>query len=200
MQAGAEGIFKCRGENKMKTLWIKKSISYDGSQLRPLFAYLEHGIMGDSVVAFRGPCKVDFKNMIDGEDLLAKSEIQGSNMLHFIFEIFDRNLITGVFLQRLFASIVIDVLHDNTESKKFLREGDDIYYGKKKLSISIASNSSRSTMIHFAVNISNKGTPVPTCSLSDFSIEAKDFANECLRKIQKEYVSICEATVKVRPL
>jgi len=183
----------------LKTKWINKKIMYTGSELRSLYAYLEHGILGDSIIAFRGPCKVEFSEMVDGEDLLEKSKIEGSDMVHFIFEIFDRPLFCGVLLQRLFASVVIDVLQELSKKPlNLIRCGDDIYQSKKKLSISIATRSPNSSMIHFAVNVSNKGTPVETCCLSDFSIDAKKFAELCLKSIQAEYESILIATQKVK--
>lgn len=183
----------------MKSFFIEQQFEYDGSQLRSLYAYLNHSILGNSIIAWAGPCRVDFDKMIDGEDLLQKSAICGDFMLHFIIEIFDQNLMTGVSLQRLFASIVKEYLEKKTQ-QIFLREGDDIYWNNKKLSISIASTSPRSTMIHFAINISNQGTPVPTCSLSDFNLSSTEVAQSLLESFKKEFISVQEATWKVKNL
>src|SRR5262245_5019830 len=128
----------------IKTKWIEKRIDYDGGQLRSLWNYLEQGILGDSAVAFRGACDISFEKMVDGEDLLDKSVIRGSDMVHFIAEIFDSKLVTAVALQRLLASIVrdsIESLAPQTKGK-WLRDGDDLFIdgaslsdGGKKLSI-----------------------------------------------------------------
>lgn len=183
----------------LKTKWIAKKIPYTGQELRSLYAYLEHGVLGNSVISFRGPCSVDFQHMVDGEDFLEQSAIEGSDMVHFIFEIFDQSLLSGVLLQRLFAGIVRDAIAELAKKPVELRRsGDDIYWGKKKLSISIATRSISSVLIHFAVNVKNEGTPVPTCALDDFGIPAKKFAEICLSKIQEEFASIVEATQKVR--
>ena len=183
----------------MKTLFIKEKIKYDGTQLKSLFAYLSHKVQGDSCVSFIGPCDISFDHMVDGEDLLEKAEIRGSEMLHFIFEIFDRELVSGVFLQRLFASIAADEIYKASKTK-LTREGDDLYLGDKKLSISIATKSPVSVMVHFAMNISNSGTPVPTLSLEDLKINPVIFAESLLIQISKEYESILTARVKVRPV
>ena len=189
----------------LKTKWINKKINYDGTQLRSLFAYLDHRVLGDSVVAFRGSCDVNFDHMVDGEDLLEKSRIQGSDMIHFIFEIFDRPLIVGVLLQRLFASIAGDVIHELSKKDFTIRRsGDDLYFDfgankkNRKLSISIATRSTNSVLIHFAVNISNSGTPVPTACLNDLGLQPRKFAEACLLRVQSEYNSIIEATQKVK--
>src|SRR5688572_14893236 len=118
---------------------------YDGTQLRSLWNYLEHGILGDSVTAWVAPCSVDFEHMVDGEDLLAESKIEGSKMVHFIVEKFDTSLFAAVSLQRLFASITMDWLKAWAPKKdlavKLTRRGDDIFLDGKKLSISIATQS-----------------------------------------------------------
>lgn len=187
----------------MKNYFVNEKIKYDGSQLQPLYAYLNYGVLGDSIIAWVGACHVDFKHMIDGEDLIASAKIAGDEMLHFIVEIFHRELASGVLLQRLMASIVKDILEEKSkvlEKESLARDGDDLYWGDRKLSISIASKSSVSSQIHFAVNITNTGTPVKTCALQDFAVDAKDFALEVMAAVTAEWESIVEATQKVRPL
>ncbi len=186
----------------MKTKWLKQTDLYDGTQLRSLYAYLDHKILGDSAVAWAGPCDVSFEHMVDGEDLLDRSMIRGSNMVHFIIEVFDQSLMSGVLLQRLFANIVRDVLIELSPMKslEILRTGDDLYWKNKKLSISIATRSPVSTMVHFAINISAKGTPVDAGGLEDLKVNVMDFANRCLEILKSEYESSLDATRKVRPV
>lgn len=187
----------------MQTSWIDETIHYDGTQLKPLFAYLEWGILGDSIVSWKGSCDVSFEHMVDGEDLIAESAIAGSEMIHFIMEVFDRELATGVLLQRIFAAIVKDLLVELSsvlEVDSLVRDGDDLYWGDRKLSISIASRSAVSTMVHFAVNVSNQGTPVKTCSLEDLGVDPKEFAGAAMDALTLEWSSVLKATRKVRPL
>lgn len=182
--------------------FLKQKEAYDGTQLRSLYAYLQHELLGDSCVAWRGACKISFEHMVDGEDLLEKAAIRGSDMVHFIAEIFDAQLLSGVLLQRLLATIVRDVILDQTSVKdlKLSRSGDDLYWGKKKLTISIATKSPVSTLVHFAINVSNKGTPVETASLEDFKIKPDVFAKKVLEILQAEYETSVIATKKVRPV
>lgn len=181
----------------MKTQFIEKEFKYDGQQLAPLFNYMQYKLLGDSCVAWIGPCDIPFDHMMDGEDLLEKSQIKGSKMLHFVFEIFDRELATGVFLQRLFAAIVqAEILVKS--HVPLSRKGDDLYLEDKKLSISIATRSSNSVLVHFAMNILSEGTPVKTCCLENFGIEPKTLARALLERISSEYQDILKATYKVR--
>ena len=184
----------------MKTKWLAKKMNYDGTQLHSLFAYLKYGVLGDSCIAWRGPCSVSFEHMVDGEDLLAGSAIRGSDMVHFIIEFFDQKLFSGVLLQRLFANIVRDVLAEMTKKKSasISRSGDDLYFEGGKLSISIATSSPVSTLVHFAINVSNKGTPVKTACLGDLGIAPDIFAKKCLKALSAEFESCQIATQKVR--
>lgn len=187
----------------MKSKYIKKSFAYTGEQLRPHFTYENFGLLGDSIVAWIGPCEIPFKHMVDLEDVLSKSAIRGDRMLHFIVEIFNQSLLSAVSLQRLLACIVKDEIEIRLSDKsevRLNREGDDVFWTSRKLTISIASISSVSTQIHFAVNVNNRGTPVKTAALDDFKINSQNFAKAILEKFSKEYNSIIEATQKVKPL
>jgi hypothetical protein len=185
----------------MKSLFIEKELPYDGTQLRSLFAYLDHQIQGDSVVSWIGPCSVSFEHMVDGEDFLAGATIAGARMVHFIIEKFHTPLFGGVALQRLFASICLEILREKVSPQAaalLKREGDDVYFNDGKLSISIATLSPVSCLIHFAVNCTNEGTPVKTASLGEIGIEPVLFAGLAMARLSREIESIEEATVKVR--
>ena len=191
----------------MKSKYISKTTNYNGSELHPLYSYINHKLAGDSIVAFKGKCQIHFNQMVDAEDLVAGAQIAGDEMLHFIIELFNQNLMTAVTLQRLLVSIAQNILNKKSNVLKknpLVRSGDDLYFKSKsalsKLSISIASCSAVSSMIHFAVNITNEGTPVKTCSLNDFKIDPKDFADQLILEFKAEYQSILEATQKVKPL
>jgi hypothetical protein len=191
-------------QSKFLNLSNEKS-AYDGTQLKSLFAYLDHGILGDSIVSWVGPCDVPFEHMVDGEDLRDQSEIRGTRMVHFIVEKFGASLSETVALQRLLSSIAKDVLLEKMGSQprfSIRRAGDDLYValadGEGKLSISIATLSPVSGLIHFAVNVSNQGTPVKTAALEDLRIPAQDFAESVLWNFSAEMGSIKEATCKVK--
>jgi hypothetical protein len=187
----------------MKTLFLVEKELYDGTQLRSLWAYLNHKIQGPSIVSWQGPCEVDFAHMVDGEDLNEGAAIRGSLMLHFVIELFGRDLAFAVALQRLFVAILKDELNQGAKilvKRPLVQRGDDLYWGQQKLSISIATVTPVSQMIHLAVNISNKGTPVKTCSLQDFKVSPKKLALKLMRLWSQEYDSILQATQKVRPV
>jgi hypothetical protein len=182
----------------LKYKFVPEKLAYDGSQLRSLFGYLDHHILGDSIIAFVGPCDIPFEHMVDGEDLLAKAAIRGREMLHFIIEEFGKNLELAVTRQRLLACLVREVLAEKCPAKNFLREGDDIFVDGGKLSISIATVSPVSSLIHFAMNVTNEGTPVKTSSLKDLNLEAPGLAEVVAHRYLKEIEGIHSATQKVK--
>ena len=186
----------------MKFKYLDAAEHYDGSQLVSLRNYLTHGLLGDSVVAWTGSCEVSTAHMVDGEDLLLNARIAGGNMLHFVIEKFGVSLFSAVSLQRLFAASARDhllTLSPHTEMvRAMIREGDDLYCGERKLSISIATQSPINSLVHFAVNISNQGTPVKTLSLEDLSVEPRAFALALMQSFCNEVENMTEATQKVR--
>ena len=167
-----------------------------------LWGYLQYKVLGDSIISWIGPCDISFEHMVDGEDLLQNAEIRGDRMLHFIIEKFDSTLFAAVGIQRLLTSITKDQLQalaKNQElSQTLSRAGDDIFAGDRKLSISIATQSPLSSLIHFAVNISNSGTPVKTLSLEDLGVDPKEFSEKLMAAFCREILEIREATQKVR--
>ena len=188
----------------MQSLFIDKKSTYDGQQLKSLHAYLTYGVLGNSIVSWVGPCNITFEHMVDGEDLIAGAKIEGAEMLHFIIEVFDRDLFSGVALQRLFTSIIRDYLQKAASASLgqdlLERNGDDIFWEDRKLNISIAAKSPVSTMIHLAINCTNRGTPVSTCSLEDLKLQPGKVAAEVMKLFQREFEQILKATQKVRPL
>jgi uncharacterized protein len=185
----------------MKTLLLKKKIKYTGEQLKPLTNYLQHGLLGNSAVAWLGACDVSTEHMIDGEDLRAKETIAADEMVHFVIELFDVDLKAGVLLQRLMAEMVKTYLQKNSKSpaaQKLIRTGDDLYFEKKKLNISIATLSANSCLLHFAVNSQKTGAPVSILSLDDLGVKPDVFAKDILQLLQSEVVDVLEASQKVR--
>jgi uncharacterized protein len=177
--------------------FIDKKINYDGSQLDHHFIYKNFNIKGDAAISFIGKCNVKKNNIVDIEDILAKKTIKADSMLHFIIELFNKELLFGSAIQSVFISeIQNELLEKGFKVKKY---GDDLYVENRKLSISIASKSSVSVLIHIGVNIINKGTPVETEALKTFGINEKAFAKAVLKRFNKEYTRVMLATTKVIP-
>ena len=183
--------------NTLSIAFLEEERPYDGSQLSSHFAYRNLGLSGDSAVAFVGPCEVRLESMVDLEDVRAKAPIYSPKMLHLLFESFSLDLKSGVLLQRLAISQMSDELV-RRGVKNLRREGDDLFLAEKKLSVSIATRSPLSTLIHWGLNIETKGTPVPTAGLKDWSIDPVDFAKATLESLKREYDDVFMATYKVR--
>lgn len=176
------------------------NLEYDGRQLSSLWAFRKHGIQGDSIVCFRGPCQVDLTEMVDLADVRDNSPIYSEDMLHFIIEHFDMDLEKTVVRQRLFIALVKEFLY-NKIGQVLSRQGDDLYLTDKKLSVSIATLSPVSTMIHTGLNISSHNTPVPTVSLTDLGCSESEIlllGQEIAQTYASEISSIKMARCKVR--
>ena len=182
----------------MKTLFIDKEIKYIGSQLAPQWIYKNFKIQGDAIVAFCGECEVKLTEMVDIEDVINNEPIYSKYMLSFITEQFNVNLVEGVFRQRLLICCIKEALEKR--GFKVRRSGDDLFVNDKKMSVSIATKSLTSILIHTGVNILSEGAPISVSALkSDLGIEdIKEFAIEIMKNYSEEIDDIVLASTKVR--
>jgi hypothetical protein len=178
----------------MKPHVVPQRVDYDGTQIHSLWAYREFGVQGDSIVAFQGGCDIPFGNMVDLEDVRARSRIASPLMLHFIAEHFDRDLEKAVLRQRLLAAIVRDELGGEVR-----RKGDDLFLGPGKLSISIATLTPVSSKIHFGINIERAlDVGVETRALRDLGVDPPDLARRVVAQYASQIAGIHDARTRVR--
>lgn len=182
----------------MKTKFIDEEIKYVGSQLAPHWIYKNFKIQGDAIVSFVGECKVDLTEMVDIEDVINNEPIYSKLMLSFISEQFNVGLTEAVFRQRLLMCIIKEMLEER--GVFVVRKGDDLMINGKKLSVSIATKSITSILIHTGLNIISEGAPVAAAGLqSELGItDIKNFAIEVMRRYSDELQDIVLAGTKVR--
>jgi hypothetical protein len=180
--------------------WLEQRLTYDGTQLRPHWILGAVGLVGDALVAFRGPCALPLHEFADLEDRLAGATIAAADMLHFVWERFDDgDLDRATLRQRLLAARVLAVLAALRPAcaKDLRRRGDDLFYRTGKLSISVATRSAVSTLVHFGINVANRGTPVRTASLRELGLQPARVARVVLRETLAEEQDIVRARSKV---
>lgn len=182
----------------MITRYLDEEIKYIGSQLSPHWIYKNHKIQGDAIVAFCGECEVKLTEMVDIEDVINNEPIYSKFMLSFITEQFNVNLIEGVFRQRLLICIIKEELEKR--GIFVVRKGDDLMIDNRKLSVSIATKSQTSILIHTGLNIISEGAPVSASGLtSELGItDIKEFAITVMKRYSDEIEDIISASTKVR--
>lgn len=175
-------------------------MDYDGSQLHHAFAYEQVRELGATICYFRGAANVK-NHLVDLEDSLADDFIKSDEMWHFIIEIPEATITEMVIWQRLFISMCIDQLKSGGKNIfKITRNGDDIMVGSRKLSVSIATLSRFSGLIHVGINIEvGKGCPVAAIGLGNIISPASYliFGKEMATAFVKEYDDVKNATFKV---
>ena len=136
--------------------------------------------------------------MVDIEDVINNEPIYSKYMLSFISEQFGVNLIDGVFRQRLLICIIKELLEE--KGIFVVRNGDDLIIDGRKLSVSIATKSITSVLIHTGLNIISEGAPVAASGLtSELGIkDVKEFAIEVMKRYSAEIDDIVLASTKVR--
>ncbi|MFQ6099179.1 MAG: DUF366 family protein, partial [Armatimonadota bacterium] len=182
----------------MKWLLADRDINYTGEQLRSLWALSEFGAQGDCIVAFLGAADVGPDMLVDVQDVRAGSHIYSPRMLHFIAEHFDPDLEKAICRQRLLICITKEELERRVEGLNLRRRGDDLYDGDLKLSVSIATVSPVSTLIHLGLNVATDGVPVPARGLDDWGVEPREVGRAVAEAYVWEVQDIRRARAKVR--
>ena len=185
----------------MKSLFVEKEICYTGAELAPHWIYKNFSLIGDSVVCFIGEGDVKLDHMVDLSDVIADSPIYSRKMMHFLVEHFNIELVEGVLRQRLLVNIAKEVILSYlADSEKIIRHGDDLFFNQGKLSVSIATKSVTSVLIHLGINIDSIGTPVKAAGL-ETDMGLKDFrriADDIMNNYVQECAQIINASCKVR--
>ena len=181
--------------------WLDEPIRYDGAQLKAHWLLDRTGLVGDALVGFRGACAVETAEIADLADLDGPG-IAADDMVHLLWECFSHpDLLLAVHRQRLLAAQALEVVRELAPSEPagLRRDGDDLYVGQDKLSISIATVTPVSSLVHFAVNVSATGAPVPITGLAALGIEPAKFGQALLQRAAEEQASIAAARAVVRP-
>lgn len=183
----------------MYTKFIEDEIKYTGNELSPHWIYKNFHLQGDAIVAFCGECDVHLSEMVDIEDVINNEPIYSKFMLSFIVEQFNIGLIEGVARQRLLICVIKEVLEKKLKNEhEIIRHGDDIFIDGKKLSVSIATKSPTSVLIHTGINIDPTGAPIDAIGLEFLKIcDIKEFAETVLLKYSQEINDIILASTKV---
>jgi len=184
--------------DSLTTQFLNSSIPYTGRELKPHWIYQTTGVLGPALVAFSGPCEVTLDQMVDLEDVKKKAPIYSAEMIHFLGEFFIDSLEQGILLQHLLVATIYGELWERGITN-LSRRGNDIYYQGRKLSVSIATKSLVSVLIHMGINVKTDGTPIPTSGLNELQIEPKSFAKACLETFSRDHQIWRSARFKVTP-
>lgn len=179
---------------------LGEPLKYTGRELRPHWGLEQTKIYGSLLTAFIGPCEVPTGDLVDMEDRLAGDMIRSASMLHVIGEFFDASLEAGVLYQRLFMVWAERLLRQ--EGLSVERAGDDLFVEELgKLSVSIATVSPVSVLIHWGFNIDPAGAPVKAAGLQTLgwkNSEVLAFAKKLLSHYIAELEDMRIAQCKVR--
>lgn len=182
----------------LRTRFLAGTHAYDGSPLSGHWAYRAHGIQGDSLLAFEGPCEVRVEDLADLEDAKAGAFIYSPRMLHFVLELFGPSLEEAVARQWLMAATAADLINRRLKKPAVERDGNDLWVGRRKLSVSIAAPTGASVKVHLGINVDAKGAPVPAIGLKDLKVPARHLGLALLERFADDHARLRRARTKVR--
>lgn len=175
---------------------LSGEITYTGRELRSGWVQARTGLRGDAAAGFIGPCHVRTGDLVDTDDRRAGAFIRSELMAHVIAEHPGCTLQAAVLRQRLLVSILCEILRDRGCRPR--RDGDDVYVGDRKLTVSIAAPSPHSALIHLGVNVRPRGAPVKAVGLEELDVEPTALLERLLRAYKSELRSCAHAEGKVR--
>jgi hypothetical protein len=177
-----------------------KEIIYNGEQLRSHWIYENADLLGDAIVSFIGEADVNTCNMVDLQDVKQHAPIYSSKMLHFLIEHFNISLAESILRQHLFICIIQNTVNQQLGTNLVTRKGNDLFYKEAKLSVSIATISPLSGLIHVGINIDSKNAPVNAAGLlSEMNIEnINDLAIKLMKEYTIEHECIINSSYKVK--
>lgn len=184
----------------MQTYFAQREITYSGAELRNGWLRTAFGLAGDAIAAFIGPCDVAPEHMVDLADRAAGERIWSERMLHFVVEHADPDLERAVLRQRLLVAITAECLRERAPGPGLTRSGDDLFWRGRKLSVSVATTSPISALIHLGLNIIAEGAPVAAAALQEVGAEPKELAHAVMAAYAAEVESVAAAQRKVRPV
>lgn len=183
------------------TFYSSAPLAYDGTQLSSHFLLREFGLLGDAIAAFQGACRVSLGRMVDLLDVRERSPIRARRMLHFVAEHFEVDLERAILRQHLLAAALLEELAMATRGRAGARRrGNDVLVGDRKLSVSIATRSPVSTLVHLGVNVDPAGAPVPAIGLRELGVDAEALGRRLLARYAEDAAVAARSRVKVRPV
>jgi len=191
---------------------IKNFDTYDGAILQDRFAYeyfRDKVLRTGNIIAGVSPAKVEVEFMCDRQDVLDGDFIYSDKMMHFLIEIPDISLYAGICFQRVYNSIIANIL-----ASKYLKcdievDGDDIMVHKEftqggivqqkgKASVSIAKWCNGAVLIHTGINITaGKRAPAFAYSTNLTDGEAEAFMKDCIEAFYGTSMDIFVASCKI---
>ncbi|UCH36142.1 MAG: DUF366 family protein [Armatimonadota bacterium] len=184
----------------MQTHFAEREIPYTGAELRSGWLRGEFGLDGDAIAAFIGPCDVAPEHMVDLADRAAGATIFSRRMLHFIVEHADPDLHRATLRQRLLVAVALECINQHSSAAEVCRDGDDLFHRRRKLSVSVATTSPTSGLIHLGLNVIAEGAPVPAADLTELGVDPRSLAEHVMAAYAAEMASIDDARQKVRPV
>jgi hypothetical protein len=172
------------------------TVAYVGTELKSGWVREQTSLAGDAAAGFVGPCDVPNANLVDLDDARAGEYIRAASMAHVIVEHPACSLELAVLRQRILVALLGEVLAGRGRVAR--RDGDDLYYDGKKLTVSIAAPSSASSLIHLGINVDPAGAPVPAIGLLELGIEPRALLHDLLSRYSRELASAAHAATKVK--
>lgn len=179
----------------MKFGILDGDVTYSGKELRSGWVAGRTGCGPDAAAGFIGPCHVANEDLVDLDDARAGTFIAAARMVHVIAEL-KCDIDAAVARQRLLVALLCECLEERDRPVR--RDGDDVYYDDRKLTVSIAAPAADTCLIHLGINVDPDGAPVAAVGLAEMGIDPGELLASLLERFGAEMKACTYAAGKVR--
>ncbi|MHC5080942.1 MAG: DUF366 family protein, partial [Planctomycetota bacterium] len=123
--------------------------------------------------------------------------IRSDRMVHVVVEHFGPDLDGAILRSHLLAALAFEQLVE-AGGASLERRGNDLYWDERKLSVCVATVTPVSIKMHFGVNVTCGGAPVPAAGLADLGIDPETFARGLLDAYAAAMQGVAKNRSKVR--
>ncbi|MBN2543050.1 DUF366 family protein [bacterium] len=185
----------------MRYIILNETHKFTGiEEIKPHWALEKFGLVGDSIVAFSGPCNIKPEYFVDIVAAKRGKEIFSKNMLHIVVEHFDTDIEKAILKQMLLISIIQEKLENRITERTILRWGDDLFDENCKLTTSAVIKTLISTKIYVGINISSEGTPIKTRGLEDYGIDPFELIEAVINQYRVEIKQLTEKSCRIKAI
>ena len=186
---------------RMKSKILPGPRTLSGDEMLPHWAYRNFGLLGDSIVAFRGVFRVPPESWVDIDSIIHGRDIYQADMLHFIVEHFHSTIREGALRQYLLVSVLEEkLLHRMAGAEhRLVRLGEDLFDGENRLTLTAVGATPVSIKIHLGIYLESEPKK-EIHGLKAYNIKALDLAELVIDQYRAEMRRLEEKTWRVLPI
>ena len=185
--------------SRMDYLLVPDQMVMTVEAMKSHWALLKFDLWGNSMVIFKGPIKIEPKEMIDLKELKRGTAFPDGDLLHFVIEHFGDDIEKGVLRQNILVNIAEEKISHRLSGRRILRWGDDLYDEDRRITLTAVATTPVSIKIHLGICITSD-TEAGFVGLSEYGLEPEELAEVVGNQYRADMKRLAEKCWRMRPV